>query len=92
MLGLTTEIEMVTVSSKGQVTLPSKLRRQLKISKGEKLVVVNEDNAIKLVPVPKLSKLAGVDKELFANRKPSEELTSMRREWTKEFDRRVEKL
>jgi len=83
---------MVTVSSKGQVTLPSKLRKKLKIAKGERLLVVFEDNAIKLVPVPKLSELAGVDKELFANRKPSEELKAMRREWTKEFDERIQKL
>jgi AbrB family looped-hinge helix DNA binding protein len=87
-----TEAETVTVSSKGQVTIPSKLRRRLKIAKGEKLLVVNEDNAIKLVPVPKLSKLAGVDKELFANRKPSEELVTMRKEWTKEFDKRIKEL
>ncbi len=86
------EVETVTVSSKGQVTLPSKLRRRLKIAKGEKLLVINEDNVIKLMPVPKLSKLAGVDKDLFAGRKPSEELATMRREWTKEFDKRANEL
>lgn len=86
------EADTVTVSSKGQVTLPSKLRRRLKITKGEKLLVVNEDNVIKLVPVPKLSNLAGIDKALFANRKPSEELETMRKEWTKEFDKRIDEL
>ena len=85
-------METVTVSSKGQVTLPSKLRKRLKIAKGEKLLVVSEDNVIKLVPVPKLSKLAGVDKDLFANRKPSEELKGMRKEWTEEFDKRIKEL
>jgi AbrB family looped-hinge helix DNA binding protein len=84
-----TESETVTVSSKGQVTLPSKIRKRLKIAKGEKYLVVNEDNVIKLVPVPKLSKLAGVDKELFANRKPSRELEIIRKEWTTEFDKRI---
>ena len=87
-----TEAETVTVSSKGQITLPSKLRRQLKITKGEHLLIVNDNNAIKLVPIPKLSKLAGVDQKLFANRKPSKELEDMRKEWTKEFDKRVEEL
>ena len=87
-----TDVETVTVSSKGQVTLPSKLRKRLKIVKGEKLLVVSEDNIIKLVPVPKLSKLAGVDKDLFANRKPSEELKAMRKEWTEEFDKRIKEL
>jgi AbrB family looped-hinge helix DNA binding protein len=83
---------MVVVSSKGQVTLPSKIRKRLKIVKGEKLLVVNEDNVIKLVPVPKLSELAGVDEKLFANRQPSEELKAMRKEWTSEFDKRIEKM
>jgi AbrB family looped-hinge helix DNA binding protein len=87
-----TEAETVTVSSKGQITLPSKIRKRLKLSKGEKLLVVSEDNTIKLIPVPKLSKLAGVDKELFANRKPSEELKAMRKEWTEEFDKRIKEL
>ena len=85
-----TESETVTVSSKGQVTLPSKIRKQLKIAKGEKYLVVNEDSVIKLVPIPRLSKLAGVDKELFAKRKPSDELEKTRREWTNEFDQRLE--
>lgn len=91
---MTESVESVTVtlSSKGQVTLPSKLRKQLKIAKGEKLLVVSEDGAIKLVPIPKLSEYAGVDEELFAGRKPSEELRAMRREWGKEDDERIKKL
>jgi AbrB family looped-hinge helix DNA binding protein len=86
------ETETVTISSKGQVTLPSKLRRKLKLAKGEKLLVTSEDNAIKLIPVPKLSKLAGIDEELFANRKPSEELVKTRKEWDKEFDKRIKEF
>ena len=82
--------DTVTVTSKGQVTLPAKLRKRLKIVKGEKLLVVQEKNAIKLVPVPKLSKLAGVDEEVFKGRKPSEEIETMRKEWTKEFEKRAQ--
>ena len=84
------EIETVTVSSKGQVTIPSKLRRQLRIRKGERLLVAREENAIRLVPVPKLSELAGVDEEVFRGRKPSDEIEAMRKEWTKDFDERVQ--
>lgn len=79
---------MVTVSSKGQVTIPSKLRKQLGIAKGERFLVLMENNAIKLVPVPKLSKLAGVDEEVFRGRKPSEEIETLRKEWTREFEKR----
>jgi AbrB family looped-hinge helix DNA binding protein len=81
---------MVTVSSKGQVTIPSKLRKRLRIVKGERFLVVQENSAIKLVPVPKLSKLAGVDEEVFRGRKPSEEIEVVRKEWTKEFEKRVQ--
>jgi AbrB family looped-hinge helix DNA binding protein len=58
-------METVTVSSKGQVTIPSRLRKELKIGKGEKLLIVREGNLIKMIPVPRLSNLAGVDKEVF---------------------------
>lgn len=82
-------VETVTVTSKGQVTIPSRLRRELKIMKGEKLLIVREGNGIKIVPLPKLSKLAGVDEEVFRGKKPSEEIEAMRREWTKEFEKRI---
>jgi AbrB family looped-hinge helix DNA binding protein len=83
-------VETVTVTSKGQVTIPSRLRRDLKILEGEKLLVIREENAIKIIPVPKLSKLAGVDEEVFRGRKPSGEIEAMRKEWTKEFEKRIQ--
>ena len=83
-------VEYVIISSKGQVTIPSKLRRELRIVKGERLLVVREGDAIKLVPIPKLSRLAGVDADLFRGKKPSEEIQAMRKEWTEEFERRIQ--
>ena len=82
-------VEIVTVTSKGQITIPSKIRRELKIVKGDKLLLIREGNTIKIIPVPKLSKMAGIDKPLFKGRKPSKEIEEMRREWTREFERRV---
>jgi len=73
-------VEIVTVTSKGQITIPSRLRRELKIMEGEKLLVMHEGNAIKMIPVPKLSRMAGIDKELFKGRKPSREIEEMREE------------
>lgn len=83
-------VETVTVTSKGQVTIPSRLRRELRIVEGEKLLVIREGNAIKIIPVPKLSKLAGVDEEVFKGRKPSEEIEVVRKEWTREFEKRIQ--
>jgi len=52
----------------------------MKIAKGEQLVVVKEDNVIKLVRIPRLSKLAGIDSELFKGRCLSKEIEAMRNE------------
>jgi len=38
---------------------------------------------------PILSKLLGVDKELFENRKSSKELEAMRKQWDAEFEERL---
>jgi len=83
-------VETVTVTSKGQITIPSRLRRELKIVKGEKLLIAREGDVIKMIPVPKLSNLAGVDREVFKGRKPSEEIGTMRKEWTMELERRTQ--
>jgi hypothetical protein len=40
---------------------------------------------------PKLSKLAGVEEEIFRGGKPSIELETVRKEWTREFEERVRK-
>ena len=83
--------ETVTVTSKGQITIPSQLRKDLKIREGEKLLVIREDDSIKIIPMPKLSKLAGVDRELFRGKKPSADIETTRKEWTREFENRVRK-
>jgi antitoxin PrlF len=83
-------VETVTVTSKGQVTIPSKLRRDLKITEGEKLLIIREDETIRIIPIPKLSKLAGVDEELFKNKKPSADIEATRKEWTRDFDKRIQ--
>ncbi|MEM3550468.1 MAG: AbrB/MazE/SpoVT family DNA-binding domain-containing protein [Candidatus Bathyarchaeia archaeon] len=82
-------VETVTVTSKGQITIPSKMREELNITEGEKLLIIREGNAIKIVPVPKLSEMAGIDKEFFEGRKPSKDIEVIRKEWTREFEKRI---
>jgi AbrB family looped-hinge helix DNA binding protein len=85
-------METVTVTSKGQITIPADLRKKLGITEGTKLIIVCEGKALKIVPIPKLSQLAGIDKEVFKGRKPSKELEDMRKEWTREFDERLKEV
>ena len=66
--------ETVTITSKGQITIPSRLRKKLGIEEGKKLLIFDEGKELRMIPVPKLSELAGVDEALFKGRKPSKEL------------------
>lgn len=42
----------VTLSSKGQIVLPQKVRRALGLQEGDKLEVLLKDQAIWLIPLP----------------------------------------
>ncbi|HII61007.1 AbrB/MazE/SpoVT family DNA-binding domain-containing protein [Pyrococcus horikoshii] len=77
-------MEIVKLSSKGQIVIPAKIRKKLKLSKGDKLLLEMKGDAIILRPVVKLSKLRGVDKIEGA----SEEIEKIREEWDKEFEGR----
>lgn len=82
-------METVTVTTKGQITIPADLRRKLEIGEGTKLIVTCEGGTLRIIPVPKLSQLAGVDEQVFKGRKPSKELEETRKEWTQEFEDRL---
>jgi len=55
-----TQMEIITVSKKGQVVLPKKVREKLHIDQGSKLLLVEKDDKLTLSKVESL--LAG-DKE-----------------------------
>lgn len=56
-------VEITSVSSRGQIVIPQSLRNRMKIREGEKFVVIGEDNTIvlKKLEVPSFS---GIDKLL----------------------------
>ena len=43
--------EVVTVGEKGQIVIPKKMRKELKIEKGTKLIVSEDKNKITIKPV-----------------------------------------
>jgi len=43
---------VVTVSSKGQITLPKKIRDELRIREGSKLQVLGVGGQVTLIPIP----------------------------------------
>ena len=56
-------LEVTSVSSRGQVVIPQSLRDRMKIHTGEKFVVIGEDNTIVLKKL-EMPSFSGVDKLL----------------------------
>lgn len=49
-------VEVATVTSKGQVTLPASIRRRLGLRKGSKLIFLEEEQGVRLVAGEDLEK------------------------------------
>ncbi|MCD6456589.1 MAG: AbrB/MazE/SpoVT family DNA-binding domain-containing protein [Methanophagales archaeon] len=81
-------MEIVKLSAKGQIVIPAWIRKELGLSKGDKLLIERRQEKVILKPVVKLSKLRGVDKLEGA----SEKIEKIRKEWDEEFEERLEEL
>jgi AbrB family looped-hinge helix DNA binding protein len=75
-------MDVVTLSSKGQIVIPSKVRKKFSLKEGDSLVIVEENDAIRLQPLVNLSELWGVDKLKNTGRM----LKEMRKEWDDELE------
>lgn len=50
------EVEVVTVSEKGQIVLPKKVRSEMRVGKGSKLLLVEKQGKVTLTKVDNLLK------------------------------------
>lgn len=71
--------EIVTISAKGQIVLPSAIRRELSLEKGTKMVLVVKKGMVIMKPLKRLSELRGILSEI---EKPAREMVKeLREEW-----------
>ncbi|MEK6914748.1 MAG: AbrB/MazE/SpoVT family DNA-binding domain-containing protein [Nanoarchaeota archaeon] len=56
-------IEITSISSRGQIVIPQSLRNKMKIHDGEKFVVIGEENTIVLKKL-EMPSFSGIDKLL----------------------------
>jgi len=78
-------MDIVTLSSKGQIVIPSKVRKKFSLKEGDSLVIVEEKDAIRLQPLVNLSELWGVDKLKNTGRM----LKDMRKGWDDELEEKA---
>ncbi len=73
----------VKVSSRHQIALPSRTRRQLDIQPGDRLLVDVQDGMLLLVPEPAdyVTHLAGLHKDVWANMDVEDYLRQERGSW-----------
>jgi len=55
--------ETATVTSRSMVNVPASIRRKYGLKEGSKIVFVDVEGEIRLIPVPPISELFGIDKE-----------------------------
>ena len=52
---------VVTLSSKGQIVIPAKVRKKFSLKEGDSLVLLEEKDGIRLQPLVNFAELWGVD-------------------------------
>jgi len=60
------QVEIITVSKKGQVVLPKDVREQLHIGQGSKLLLIQKNNKMTLSKVENLLEKQAVNENLFS--------------------------
>ena len=78
-------MEVVTLSSKGQIVIPAKIRKKFSLKEGDSLVLVEENDAIRLQPLVNLSELWGID-EL---KDSGTILKELRKEWDDDLEKKT---
>jgi AbrB family looped-hinge helix DNA binding protein len=75
-------MDVVTLSSKGQIVIPAKVRKKFSLKEGDSLVLVEENDAIRLQPLVNLSNLWGVDRL----KNTGTLLRELRKEWDDDLE------
>jgi AbrB family looped-hinge helix DNA binding protein len=75
-------MDVVTLSSKGQIVIPSKVRKKFSLKEGDSLVIVEENDGICLRPLVNLTELWGVDRL----KNTGTLLKEIRKEWDDELE------
>jgi AbrB family looped-hinge helix DNA binding protein len=55
--------DVATVTSKSMVNIPAKIRREYGLEAGSKVLFIDSDGQITLVPLPTASSLFGIDRK-----------------------------
>jgi len=78
---MVTKLEEVSVTRKGQVTIPVKYRRKYGINEGTKMLIEDAERGIFLRPIMHLEEQAGIDAGKYDTKELKKSLDRVREEW-----------
>ena len=84
-----TEIRTITLSGKGQVSIPQSIRRYMGLHKGEKLMLIAEKGSIIIKKAKEIMKQLELKAESKEAMLVSEE--SLKKDWENKYDERWNK-
>ena len=71
----------VTVTRRGQTTIPIEIREKCDIKEGDKLLVSLTENGILFKPIPKLETMAGIDAAYASPQEVNKKIRKLREEY-----------
>ncbi len=75
-------MQTITMSAKGQIVIPLRIRKKFGLQKGEKLLIEVEDRDIKLIPkTADITTLVGSVKPVFDRETVRKNIRKMRENW-----------
>jgi len=70
----------VTVTRRGQTTIPIEIREKCDIKEGDRLLVSLTENGILFKPIPKLETMAGIDAAYASPQEVNKKISKLREE------------
>ena len=71
----------VTVTRRGQTTIPIEIREKCDIKEGDQLLVSLTENGILFKPIPKLETMAGIDATFASPEEVDKKISKLREEY-----------
>ena len=83
------ELKTIKLSEKGQISIPKEIRKDMRLKKGDKLVLMTKGQQLILQKADLVLKKLGLEEESISNMVASEE--TLKKDWNNKYDERWNK-
>ena len=80
------ELKTIKLSEKGQISIPKEIRKDMRLKKGDKLVLMTRGQQLILQKADLVLKKLGIEEESIGNMMASEE--TLKKDWDNKYDER----